>query len=86
MAHYWPRANTPTPAKVGFAVSRRIGNAVTRNQVTRRLRHLMRARLGRLPAGATLVIRALPPAATLDFATLERDLEGCLRRAQERST
>ena len=43
------------PARVGFVVSKAVGNAVVRNRVKRRLRHLCRERLdvlpGRLRAG-----------------------------------
>lgn len=70
--------------RVGFAVSRAVGNAVARNRVKRRLRHLVRDRLGTLPAGGTLVVRALPPAAEADSARLARDLERALERILER--
>ncbi len=49
--------------RAGFVVSKAVGNAVVRNRVRRRLRHLVRERLADLPAGATLVVRALPGAA-----------------------
>jgi ribonuclease P protein component len=65
---------------VGFAVSRAVGNAVVRNQVKRRLRHVVRARVPQLPAGSLLVVRALPAAAEADFAELEQDLARCLSR------
>ncbi len=48
--------------RVGFVVSKAVGNAVVRNRVKRRLRHLV-ATLD-APAGARVVVRALPPAAT----------------------
>lgn len=63
------------PAKVGFVVGKRVGNAVTRNQVKRRLRHLVRDRLGALPAGSLLVVRALGPAAGQSPAVLARELD-----------
>ncbi|WP_147201297.1 ribonuclease P protein component, partial [Pseudonocardia asaccharolytica] len=44
--------------RAGFVVSRAVGNAVTRHRVTRRLRHLVTARLPALPPGARLVVRA----------------------------
>ena len=50
-------------ARAGFVVSKAVGNAVVRNKVRRRLRHLVRPLLGDLPAGALLVVRALPAAA-----------------------
>src|SRR4029078_8393811 len=43
-------ADAPPPARVGFVVPRAVGPAVTRNLVRRRLRHLLRDRLARLPA------------------------------------
>lgn len=69
------------PATVGFAVSRAVGPAVVRNRVKRRLRHLVAARLGTLPPGARLVVRALPPAATASSAELAADLDAALRSA-----
>ena len=51
-------------AQVGFVVSKAVGNAVTRNRVKRRLRHLVAARLDAVPAYAQLVVRALPAAAS----------------------
>jgi ribonuclease P protein component len=53
-----------TGVRVGFVVSRSVGNAVTRNRVKRRLRHLVADRLAATPAGVDLVVRALPGAAT----------------------
>ncbi len=67
-----------SPALVGFVVSRSVGGAVTRNLVTRRLRHLVRDHLDRLPAGSRLVIRALPTAATTSYADLDRDFTAAL--------
>ncbi len=52
------------PARAGFVVGRSVGNSVVRHRVIRRLRHLVRDRLGLLPAGSRLVVRALPPAGT----------------------
>lgn len=49
--------------QVGMVVSKAVGNAVTRNRVKRRLRHLAAARLAATPSGTQLVVRALPPAA-----------------------
>ena len=51
-------------AQVGFVVGKNIGNAVTRNRVRRRLRHLAAAELTRTADPVSVVIRALPPAAT----------------------
>jgi ribonuclease P protein component len=69
---------------VGFIVSRAVGNAAVRNRVKRRLRHLMRDRLGDVPAGSRVVVRALPPAATATSSELASDLDGALARSVSR--
>jgi ribonuclease P protein component len=61
-------------------VSRAIGNAVIRNRVKRRLRHLAREHVSSLPGTAVLVVRALPAAATASYQELGADLERCLDR------
>ena len=66
--------------RVGFVVSRALGGAVVRNAVTRRLRVVARERLDRLPGGATVVLRALPSAASAGMADLAADLDACLDR------
>ncbi|MFL6124215.1 ribonuclease P protein component [Actinophytocola sp.] len=66
--------------RVGFVVSKAVGNSVVRHRVVRRLRHLLRARLGTVRPGCTLVVRALPPAATAASADLGNDIDAALRR------
>lgn len=73
-------ASRPALASVGFVVGRTVGGSVDRHRVARRLRHLVRDRLDRLPAGARLVVRALPPARLADSAVLGADLDGALDR------
>jgi ribonuclease P protein component len=69
-----------TDPQVGFVVSKAVGNAVTRNRVKRRLRHLARSRVDALPRAAVLVVRALPAAAGASYAQLGADLDAALRR------
>lgn len=69
-------------ARAGFVVSKAVGNAVVRNQVRRRLRHLARPLLADLPVGAVLVVRALPPAATATYQQLGLDLSAALAAAR----
>jgi ribonuclease P protein component len=66
--------------RIGFVVSRNVGGSVVRHRVQRRLRHLLRDRLGELAPGTLLVVRALPPAATASSAELAADLDAALRR------
>lgn len=68
-----------TPPRVGLVVGKGVGNAVTRNKVKRRIRHLVRERLSELPRGAVLVVRALPPAGNSSVG-LAGDLDTSLQR------
>jgi ribonuclease P protein component len=70
---------------VGFVVSRGVGNAVTRNRVKRRLRHLAAEQIPTTPAGTDLVVRALPRAATAQ-AELASDLPAAWSTAVGRLT
>ena len=67
--------------RAGFVVGRAVGNSVLRHRVQRRLRHLCRDRLDRLPRGSELVVRALPPAGRATYQELGADLDRCLVRA-----
>lgn len=69
---------------VGFVVSKRIGKAVVRNRVARRLREILRVRFAQLPVGSGLVVRTLPGIDALPFAELEREVDGALRSALTR--
>jgi ribonuclease P protein component len=67
--------------KVGFVVGKVVGPAVTRNQVRRRLQHLVAARLSELPTGARLVVRATPASAGRSSAALGDSLDAALAKA-----
>ncbi|GAA3449237.1 ribonuclease P protein component [Dactylosporangium matsuzakiense] len=71
-----------SPARAGFVVSKAVGNAVVRNTVKRRLRHLVRSRLAGLPPGSVIVVRALPEAAGRTYQSLEEDLDSALEAAR----
>lgn len=69
------------PPRVGFVVSKAVGNAVVRNRTKRRLRAAIATRLDGIPAGVDVVVRAQPAAATATFAELSDALIPLLHRA-----
>lgn len=66
------------PTLIGFIVSKAVGNAVTRNKTKRRLRELSAHFLTEHPEGYSIVLRALPAAASASYAELASDLESAL--------
>jgi ribonuclease P protein component len=68
--------------RVGFTVGKRVGGAVTRNLVRRRLRELVRRRMRRFTAGWDLVVVARPTAAAATSRALALDLDTLLIRAK----
>lgn len=55
------RQSADQPTRFGFSVSRRVGGAVTRNRVKRRLREI--ARVASVSEGWDVVVTAFPPSA-----------------------
>ena len=70
--------------RVGLVVGRRIGKAVTRNRVKRRLREAVRLRYPALASGLDLVLIARPPVASADYAAISLAVDDLVRRARVR--
>ncbi len=63
--------NQPSPeVRVGFITSRRVGGAVVRNRVRRRLREIVRAARPQIAAGTWLTLVARQAAAGATFQSL----------------
>jgi ribonuclease P protein component len=67
--------------RVGFITSRRVGGAVERNRVRRRLREIVRASLGEMRAGAWLVLIARQAAARASHQALREEWQILARRS-----
>ena len=65
-------------SRFGFAVGKRVGNAVVRNRTKRRLREILR----HLPVdqGWDILVSARPGAATADYRALRRVIITLLQR------
>lgn len=72
-------ANRLELSRYGFSVSRRVGNAVTRNRVKRLLREILRATP--LEPGWDIIFIARQPAADASYAILEKSVLSLLSRA-----
>ena len=70
--------------RVGITVSGRVGKAVVRNRVRRRLREAVRARTPELPRGLDVVIAARPASATATWLELNAALDSVLQRMVHR--
>jgi ribonuclease P protein component len=66
--------------RLGITVSSKVGNAVLRVRIRRRLRELFRKRRGQLPAGLDLVLIARGSAREADYEALSRAFDGVSER------
>ena len=76
------------PARIGFTVTRKVGNAPERNRVRRRLREMVRligAEAGMRPHCDYVVI-GRRSALTRDFSALSEDLRAALNRVAKELT
>lgn len=74
-------ANGRPDNRFGLSTGRRIGGAVVRNRVRRRLRQLIRALGPRLSRGWDILVVARPESAEATYQELSEALEGLVRRA-----
>jgi ribonuclease P protein component len=84
MLAWCPATEATAPTRYGFVVGKRVGNAVIRNLVKRRLRAIMAEMQADIAPGLLVVITARQAAATRSFDDLRGDIRYLLRRAKLR--
>ena len=69
------------PVRLGFTVSKKVGNAVERNRVRRRLREIVRlSGSGRMQTGHDYVLVGRKAALKVPFDKIVQEFDGALRR------
>ena len=76
-----PGTDAQSPSRAGFVTSKRIGGAVVRNRVRRRLREIVRRNQHELRPGIWLVVIARPSAARASYRALEDEWLRLAKRA-----
>ena len=76
------RKNRLGTNRFGFTVSKKMGKAVVRNRVRRRLREIMRLNSDRLEQGYDLILVARTHAIEAEYRSLEADVLRCCERLQ----
>lgn len=76
----YARPNGLSCNRLGLTVGTKVGKAVTRNRVRRRLRESYRLREGSVKTGYDLVVVARTAAAEARFRELDRHLASLLKR------
>lgn len=75
-------ANSQEHFRVGLSVSKKLGNAVMRNQIKRRIRHILIDHRNELVDNIDFIVIARKGVENLDYAELEKNLLHVLRLAK----
>ncbi|MGH2381213.1 MAG: ribonuclease P protein component [Candidatus Limnocylindria bacterium] len=76
----WMRTER-TETRIGLSTPRTLGGAVQRNRVRRRLRSVLRERIGRIGPGWDLLLIVRPAAGDASQATLGEAIDALLARS-----
>lgn len=76
-----PTTDSSAPIRLGIATSRKVGNAVVRNRIRRRLKSIARELAPQVRPGAEILVGVRTAASTATSAELRAALTDCLHRA-----
>jgi ribonuclease P protein component len=68
------RPNRLGESRLGITTPTRLGKAVRRNRIRRRLREVFRLNYAALPKGLDIVLNPRPPVAAIPYEALEREM------------
>ncbi|HHX96796.1 MAG TPA: ribonuclease P protein component [Clostridia bacterium] len=78
---YFLRTKGEFKPRIGFSISRRLGSAVERNRLKRRLRAAIKEYLELLPSGVEIIFIARAPLKNSSFAVIKKNMLYLLRKA-----
>lgn len=76
---YFLKKDKQTTVRVGISVSKKNGNAVTRNRIKRYIKEAIRDMLPRLAASHDIVIIARKPVSTMELYEFKKSLNHVLK-------
>jgi len=76
------KPNSLAESRIGLSAGKKVGGAVRRNRVKRRMREILRCQRPLLRHNVDLVLVAHPGAAKLSFSEMEVEITGMIRKAR----
>jgi ribonuclease P protein component len=67
--------------RLGVSVSKKVGNAIVRNRIRRRVKEIIRLKLDQLPKGVDLILIARKPVADMDYHAINKSLIHLLKKS-----
>lgn len=87
--NYWNRyltiyifKNNLENSRIGFTITKKIGNAVTRNKLRRRMKEICRLNLNNIEKGYDIIIIPKKRTIYLDYKELERQMLNLFTRSK----
>ncbi|MEJ6951942.1 ribonuclease P protein component [Natronospora cellulosivora (SeqCode)] len=72
--------NKTNSSKLGLSISKKIGNAVTRNKLRRRIKEIVRLKKN-IKNGYDFIFIARKPIVRLEYSDIEKDVNNLIKRA-----